>query len=397
MPKMLLAPQLTTATVIKGRMELARFMEMPEGELEDLARRLEASPLVERLTAAGVLTLAEFPTARFAARRFAGYGLRMSGSGLPELTDGNCDLVRLMQGIGQQSFEKWFLGEASFSDEERARECGISVSEARMLREFADRAFIQGEFEGPAAPAPEKVFSAVAGIEIEGEKPVLSFFHREVWKRRYRVNQERLAGYLAALPQAEAGKLKNFLSRLEIIEKRKTTLYRLLEEVLRGQSEYLRTGDPANRQPLTQRAMAVALDVDPSVINRLISNKSVQMPWGLEAPLSVFFPSAKVINREKLHELVHTNPGWGDDALRGEMGRRHGVILSRRSISQYRQELTLGGRHRREVPAAGHYRGLAFYANASCTLSSKTLAVKGFCRKRFSGRARMSRISGLSA
>jgi len=91
------------------------------------------------------------------------------------------------------------------------------------------------------------------------------------------------------------------------------------------------------------------LGVDPSVINRLISNKSVQMPWGLEAPLSVFFPSAKDINREKLDELAHANPGWRDEDLRREMDRRHGVMLSRRSIGQYRQELTLGGRYSRGV------------------------------------------------
>jgi hypothetical protein len=333
--------------VIKGRMELARLMEMPEGELEDLARRLEADPLVERLTAAGVLTLYEFPAARFAARRFAGYGLRMSGSGLPELVDGNCDLVRLMQGIGQERFEKWFLGEASCSDEERARGCGISAAEARMLREFADRAFIQGEFEGPATPAPEKVFSAVAGIEIEEGRPVLAFFHREVWKRRYRINQDRLAGYLAALPQAEVGKVRNLLGQLKLVEQRKATLYRLLEEVLRVQSEYLRTGDPASRRSLTQRAIAVALGADPSVINRLISNKSVQMPWGLEAPLSTFFPSAKDINRERVCALACANPGWGGQELRQALERHHGVRLSRRSISQYRQEFSLknGCRH----------------------------------------------------
>jgi hypothetical protein len=321
-------------------------MELPESALEDLAERLTASPLFKRLSAAGVLVSDEFPAARFAARRFAGYGLRLSGSGLPELTDGNCDLVRLMQGLGQERFEKWFLGEKAFSDEERARNCGISVEDARRLREFADRAFVQGEFE-TSTPAPEKVFSAVAGIEIEGDKPVLAFFHREVWKRRYRVDKERLARYVAALPPAEAGRIKNLIRRLEAVEQRKTTLYRLLEELLEIQAEYLRSGEPGRRAPLVQRRMAAALDVHPSVLCRLISNKSVQLPWGMEAPLSVFFPSAKEINRERLYELARANPGWKDEELRAELGRVHGVKLSRRSVAQYRKELDLGGGGRR--------------------------------------------------
>jgi RNA polymerase sigma-54 factor len=253
-----------------------------------------------------------------------------------------------MQGMGQNRFEEWFLGEKSFSDDERARNCGITVEEARRLREFADRAFIQGEFE-TSAPAPEKVFSAVAGIEIEDDKPVLAFFHREIWKQRYRVNEERLAQYLAGMPPAEAGKVKNLVSRLEVVERRKTTLYRILEEVLRVQSEYLRTGEPERRQPLMQRSMAVTVGVDPSVINRLISNKSVQLPWGVEAPLEVFFPSAKDINRERLYALAEKHPGLTDAALASEMENIHGVRLSRRSIAQYRKELSLGVRGQRTV------------------------------------------------
>lgn len=346
MAKMLLAPRLRMSLSAAMRMEMARVLEMPEAELEEQARAIEADPLFKRLAAAGILALSEFPAARFAARRFARYGLRVSGNGLPELVDGNCDLARLMQDLGQERFQEWFLGEESLSDEARARGCGITAGEARRLREFLDRAFIQGEFEA-SAPAPEKVFSAVAGIGIEAGKPVLAFFHREVWKKRYRVNKDRLVECLAAMSEAEAGKVRNLLTRLELAEKRKTTLYRLLEEVLAVQTEYLLTGDPARRQPLTQRAMASRLVADPSVVSRLISNKSVQLPWGLEAPLSVFFPSAKEINRGRLYGLARANPGWKDEELRRELERRHGVRLSRQSIVQYRKELALGGNHSR--------------------------------------------------
>jgi hypothetical protein len=341
-----LAAKTRTNAAIQGAIKLAQLMELPESALEDLAKRIEASPLFKQLAAVGVLGATEIPATRFVARRYAGYGLRMSGGGLPELADGNCDLVRLMQGMGQERFEEWFLGDKPFSDEDRARNCGISVEDARRLREFADRAFIQGEFE-TAATAPEKVFSAVAGIELEGDKPVLAFFHREVWKKRYRIDRELLGRYLAALPQAEAGKVRNLLHRLELVEHRKTTLYRLLEEVLKTQAEYLRTGEPEQRQPLMQKDLAGVLDVHSSVLCRLISNKSVQLPWGMEAPLAVFFPCAKEINRERLYELAQANPEWRDEELRQELERTHGVKLSRRSIAQYRKELDLGGKGRR--------------------------------------------------
>ena len=356
MPKLNLSARPATSGVIQGRMKLAHLMTMSEAESEDLARRLEAAPLFGHLAAAGVVTLAEFPGARFAARRFAGYGLRLSGGGLPELVDGNCDLVRLIQRVGQERFEEWYLGAEASSDEERARGCGISVGEARKLREFMDRAFIAGEFEGPAAPAPETVFSAVAGIEIAAGAPVLAFFHRDVWKKRYLVDKDKLGAYLRATPAAEEGEVRQLLSRLELLEQRKSTLYRLLEEILALQAEYLRTGEPARRRPLAQKAVAAKLGVDPSVLNRLISNKSVQLPWGLEAPLATFFPSAKDINRERLCVLAEANPGLTDAALAREMERLYEVRLSRRSIAQYRKELALVGPRRRSDGSVSEIR-----------------------------------------
>jgi len=340
-------PRARAAALILGRMKLARLMEMPEGEFADLARRLESSPLFHQLSAAGVVAFSSSPAARLASRRFSGYGLRMSGSGLPELMDGRCDLARLMRFLGQERFAEWFLGDKPVSDEERARGCGITVEEARKLRDLMDRAFIRGEFEGPAPAAPEKVFSAVAGVQLNGERPILSFFHRDIWKRRYRVDQERLDTYLLTTSPAGAARARHLLSRLQIMEQRKTTLYRLLEEALRVQSEYLVSGDPSRRKPLSQKEMAGLLGRDPSVINRLISNKSVQMPWGLEAPLAVFFPSAKDVYREKFCALVEANPGLIDAELSRKMERVYGVRLSRRSIAQYRKELSLEGRRKR--------------------------------------------------
>ena len=73
------------------------------------------------------------------------------------------------------------------------------------------------------------------------------------------------------------------------------------------------------------------------------------MPWGLQAPLATFFPSAKDINRERLYVLTGENPGLTDAALARELERVHGVMLSRQSIAQYRKELALGGCNQRVV------------------------------------------------
>lgn len=336
-----------TSAAVMGALKLAQLAEMPEEEFERLLKELEGNRFFGLLKASGAVTLAEFPAARYAARRYAGYGLRLSAGGLPELVDGSGDLVALIQGIGQEKFEACFLRDATMGDVERAEECDISVKDAERLRDFVNRAFIQAEFEGGAPDAPPaRVYSAVAGIELEDGAPVLAFFHREVWKGRYRVDQERLAAATSELPAAERQGVEKLLKRLEFADKRKTTLYRALEILVNVQAEYLRSGEPGRRRPLSQKTLAKNLEVHPSVLNRLVSNKSVQLPWGTEAPLEALLPSAKAVNLERLYALAAENPGLSDEELRRELKARHGVELSRRSVAQYRKDLALaaGGR-----------------------------------------------------
>lgn len=340
-----------TGAMVHGQMKLARLLEAPESELERRVLALEAGALFGRLLESGVVTRQAPSHARFAARRFAGRAMRTSGEGLPELIDGRGDLARLMQSIGQEDFQSVFLGDEKRSDAERARLCGIKTEDARRLREFVDRLYVQSEFE--AAPvqtkaAPEPVFSALAGIAIEDGKPVLAFFHREIWDRRYLIDEERRRDLAFSSTPKEAKRAETLLRELEFIDRRKTTLYRVLEAVLETQAEYLATGAAERRVPLTQKALADRLDVSPSVLNRLIANKSVEMPWGLEAALSVFVPSRKSLLRDQLHDLALARPELSDEGLRAAIQELHGVELSRRSIAQYRKELGVGAINRRK-------------------------------------------------
>jgi len=346
MPK--LGLQTSMSMSLQGRLKLAHLFAMPERELAALVAKLEANPLFARLRSAGVLSVHPFPKAYFTARRFAGWGLRTSTAGLPELVDGNCDLVALIRKVGQQRFEACLLKDAAMTDAARAARCGVTAAEAEKLRRFIDRAYMQEEFERPSA-APAKVFSAVAGIGLEDGKPMIAFFNREIWKGRYSIDEDKLSGQLRDLPPVQAARLDAYLKRLRFIDQRKTTLYRLLEALVAGQADYLASGDPERRQPLTQRALAVALGVDASSINRLVSNKSVQLPWGFDAPLKVLMPSAKAVSLDRLDALVRSRPELSDDGLRQELARRHNIFLSRRSITQYRHDLKLARRSQRSL------------------------------------------------
>lgn len=334
---------------LHGAMKLAQLLELPEADVEAKVSEMERDPLFARLVSEGALALRPFPQAYFAARRFAGLGLRSSADGLPELADAQGDLAKLIARVGQDRFQEAFLSGAPLSDAARARLCGIDESQARRLRDFVDRLYVQAEFEtpAPAEPAP-RAFSAVAGIALEDGRPAIRFFHREIWKHRYHLDDAKVSQVASSLERGEAMHLQDLLGEVRRLEQRKTTLYRLLETLIEGQGAYLATGDPDRRRPLTQRQVSRSLGVSPSVLCRLISNKSVELPAGLEMPMRFLFPSAKDLLRSRLGELLRERKGLSDSALRRELAAGTGVTISRRSVAQYRKELGIAAYHPRE-------------------------------------------------
>lgn len=337
---------------LRGRIKFARLLELPERDLAMKVGEIERAPLFRRLVDAGVLSLAPYPAARFAARRFAGYELRGSSSSSTEALQGDGEAVGLISRIGRDRFEECFLRDAPLSDAERAGRCGIGEDQVRMLRGLVDRLYIQAEFSSaPEAAAPKEVFSSVAGVVVEEGRPALAFFHREIWRGRYRVDDALRKSLLAGLVPAEARRTEALLRDLELLDRRKSTLYRVLEILLETQREYLVSGAPEKRRPFTQRALAMRVGVCPSVINRLVSNKAIELPWGLETPLRTLLPSRKTILRDRLFALSTARPQLKDEGLGAEVERLYGACLSRQSISRYRRELGISSwwRRRHEV------------------------------------------------
>lgn len=348
---------LLTATAVsprvQSRMNLARLLEMPERDFEEKILEIEATEHFRLLKESGALVLHPYPRARAAARRYAGRELRASSSALPEVLDGRGDLARLLERVGQERFEECFLQDNPLTDDDRRRVCGISQEDVRKLRELVDRLYVQSEFDDSSSrPAPVEISSVVAGIQIENDRAVIAFFHREIWKGRYEIDARKQAELIASVPPRQAREIERLLFKLEFLERRKSTLYRTLEALIESQADYLVSRDPERRRPLTQRAVAASLRIAPSVLNTLVSNKAIQLPWGLEAPLKILMPSAKSLLLGRLYDIAMENHALSDVGLGRELKRLHGAQLSRRSIAQYRSELSLGGNGSRTMVQA---------------------------------------------
>lgn len=334
---------------VQAGIKLARALEMPEKGADDRLKQLEADPLFKKLLAMGVLRLEADSAARFASRRAAGLALREDSGGIGEIL--NAETASLIEEIGREDFTALFLrDEGGLSDAERAIRCGISEEDAAKLSELVDRLYVREELEATAAPPsapPPPVCGAVAGIGVENGRPYLAFFHRDFWKGRYAVDPRKRKQLASSLSSRDRRDLDALLLELEQLERRKSTLRKVLEEILEVQVRFLVSGDPAQRAALTQRSLSGRVGSEPSVINRLLAGKSVELPWGLEAPLRSFVPSPKMILRERLRALIEETPGVTDEGLRTLLKRRFGARLSRRSVSQYRQDLGLPGVRKR--------------------------------------------------
>lgn len=337
-----------TRTSVQVGIKLARLLELPEEDFGDRVRELEADVLFRRLLHAKVISVQPYAGAGFTSRRFGGWGLSAAGDGVPAALDGRGDLAQLLQRVGQKRFEEYFLRDGGYKDDERARLCRISKEDAGRLRELVNTLYVQAEFDSSSVvTAPPKTYSAVAGVLVEGGGPGLAFFNRQIWKGRYQVDEEKSRRMLEALPAVEARRLARFLRDLGLLERRKSTLYRVLEVLIDAQAAFFLSGDPGKRRAMTQRELADKLDVTPSVLNRLISNKSVQLPWGLEVPMKTLLPSRKALIRDHLHDLVRESPDATVEALRRKIDRLYGVDLSRQSIQQYLAESGLGSLRKR--------------------------------------------------
>lgn len=328
---------------LAGRLHLARLLSLDDDAYAAEMRGLEADPSFARLKACGVLTLAPFSKAAFAARRFPGWRLAEPAEGAGELLDAASAESVLLRRIGQERFRECFLEGSGLSRREKARRCGVSEAESARLEDFLTRLWVREELAGPASAAPAKGFSVVAGFVVEDGRPALRFFNREAWKGRWRIDERGLAAAAAALPAADAETLRRFAARLTHTDKRKATLLKVLESLLEAQKGFLVSGDPADLVPLTQRSVAAAIGSDPSVVNRLAANKAVALPWGTEAPLKALMPSAKDLAKVVFAELAAARPELSDSEL-CLLLRERGVALSRRSVTQYRAELGLGRR-----------------------------------------------------
>jgi len=128
------------------------------------------------------------------------------------------------------------------------------------------------------------------------------------------------------------------------IEQRRKTLTRIAEGILEYQREFFENGYD-NLRSITMTEFAKQLNVNPSTISRAIANKYLESPWGIHK-LKLFFTSPvghtdkpHILN--KIKEIIDNedkSAPLSDTQIARKLSRQ-GIIISRRTVSKYRDIL----------------------------------------------------------
>lgn len=138
---------------------------------------------------------------------------------------------------------------------------------------------------------------------------------------------------------------------IECIDLRKSNLLNAMTFLAKYQRKFFATGDPADLRPLTQKELAEKLDMDESVMSRIVNQKYVQTDFGTILMKDLFVHSTTnnaegedvttAMVKKHLKELVDSEDKTSPltDAQLEQLMAQRGFTLARRTIAKYRDAL----------------------------------------------------------
>ncbi|MGV3719581.1 MAG: RNA polymerase factor sigma-54 [Actinomycetota bacterium] len=160
----------------------------------------------------------------------------------------------------------------------------------------------------------------------------------------------RLWDQMRARPEAfgvaERKHLQEYLFRAQMFLKsmkdRTSILRQVAECVLSEQERYFHSEREEDMLPLTQSQLASFLRVHESTVSRAIADKFLQLPSGRVVAISYFFDRALSHRALVANVVASENPSapFSDQQI-ADLLRRQGVIIARRTVMKYREEMNI--------------------------------------------------------
>lgn len=335
-----------------GRLRMAEWIEMPEREFAKEVETLETDHLFKKLCFGtseepGVIRRQRWPAGRFTGSLFEVNERVVAGGErvrVEELLEEGPELMAKIRKMGAEAFERYFLHAVeALPLPEIAKRTGLSMNEIEQIHEFLLKIGAEVEFALPGAgpPAPAASQSCLARLSVKGEEPEFEFF-APYWARgRYQIRYDLLERWKSGgkLEGPELKRLPHLLKRLETMNLRQNTIYRIMESATKLQADFLKSGKEEAKRPISLRLLARRLDLAPSTVSRALSGRSVLLPWGRQALLIELLPGRRRVLRDILGLWLAGGCAQTDAALAERLRVERGIRISRRTVNAVRHEL----------------------------------------------------------
>lgn len=338
---------------ILGRLRMADWIEMPEREFAREVERVEKDPLFKKLYFGA-------PGLPSAIRRRRWPGGKLSGSfydvdesrvasgervDVEGRLDARKDVTAMIRKMGRANFERYFLhAEDTAPLPEIAKRTGMSEAEIGHIHDLLLEIGAQAEFAGaPKTAAAARGSTCLARLTLDGGKPGFEFLSPYWARGLYQVRYDDLESWKhsGTLDGDERRRLRHLLKRLETLNLRQSTIFRILESLGVIQSDYLRTRRPEDVRPVSLRLLARRLQLAPSTVSRALSHRTLRLPWGAETPMIALVPGQRHVLKDILGLWIAANPKQTDAVLAARLKKERGISVSRRTVNAVRHVLTL--------------------------------------------------------
>ncbi len=154
-------------------------------------------------------------------------------------------------------------------------------------------------------------------------------------------------------------KMRAAVDLLRSVHQRRQTIYRVCECIVKRQRDFLENGMQSLR-PMLIKDVARELELHPSTISRVVTNKYIHTPQGV-MELRKFFTSGVeksdgqklsiVQLKHKIKQIIENedrNSPLSDEEIAKRLAEE-GILINRRTVAKYREQMGIAGSRERKM------------------------------------------------
>lgn len=196
--------------------------------------------------------------------------------------------------------------------------------------------------DAPRALEPDVVVrTSLSGfdIEIRGADPSVLLLNPYYLQQYRRILQGN-----AKLSEQDRDHICHYVERAQLfinaLRKRRETMRRIVEYIVRVQTNFFMTGDIRFVQPITRAEVAERIGLHRSTVGRAVRNKLLQLPSGTVVTFDLFFKAANrvaLLISQILREQENCEKRMTDAEIAEQLAEM-GIHVSRRAVAKYRSQ-----------------------------------------------------------